>query len=81
LLHFVLAEKSGLKYPKSDLQTLIIPDLELNIFEAIDALTQKNKSKAIRLLKEHLWAGRGAVFIFYDSLANKKYHYCQNRKW
>lgn len=63
LAHFVLAE-SRTEISESDLQTLIIPDLELNIFEAIDALTQKNKSKAIRLLKEHLMGGAEVPYLF-----------------
>ena len=37
-----------------DVETLIKPKLEANIFKIIDALSQKNKKKALRLIQENL---------------------------
>ncbi len=37
-----------------DVETLIKPKLEANIFKIIDALSQKNKKKALRLIQESL---------------------------
>lgn len=63
LAHYVLANKKK-EITSVEIKKLIIPDLELNIFEAIDAIANKNKKKAINLLKEHLKQGAEVPYLF-----------------
>ncbi|MFA5178131.1 MAG: DNA polymerase III subunit delta [Candidatus Paceibacterota bacterium] len=63
LAHYVLANKKK-EITSAEIKKLIIPDLELNIFEAIDAIANKNKKKAINLLKEHLKQGAEVPYLF-----------------
>lgn len=63
LTNFALSENRS-EISESDLKKIVVPDLELNIFDTIDALAQKDKKKAINLLKEHLEQGTEVPYLF-----------------
>lgn len=47
-----------------DVELLIKPEIDLNIFEMVDALGQKNKSKALKLFNQHLKKGEDESYLF-----------------
>jgi len=57
-----------LNYSKSveveNIELLIKPEIDLNIFEMVDALGQKNKSKALRLFNQHIKKGEDESYLF-----------------
>lgn len=63
LANFILSEGRS-EISEGDLKKIVVPDLELNIFDAIDALAQKDKKKAINLFKEHLDQGAEVPYLF-----------------
>lgn len=63
LANFVLAEKRE-EITDADLKKIVIPDLELNIFDTIDAMAAKDKKKAINLFKQHLQEGAEVPYLF-----------------
>ena len=46
-----------------DIELLIKPEFDLNIFKIIDALGQKNKTRALDLLGKHLEKGEDASYL------------------
>ena len=46
-----------------DIELLVRPEIDLNIFEMIDALGYKNKSKALSLFKKHLEKGEDEGYL------------------
>ncbi|MDP2951088.1 MAG: DNA polymerase III subunit delta [bacterium] len=51
------------KIDKESLKTLSFQRGEINIFETIDSLAQKNKKKALSLLQEHLNKGENPLYL------------------
>lgn len=47
-----------------NIEFLIKPEVDLNIFEMVDALGQKNKSKALKLFNQHLKKGEDEFYLF-----------------
>jgi DNA polymerase-3 subunit delta len=62
LSHFVLA-KGKKEITSSDLEKILVPDLELNIFDTIDAIARKDKKQAINLFKKHLQEGAEVPYL------------------
>ncbi|MDD5144581.1 MAG: DNA polymerase III subunit delta [Candidatus Pacebacteria bacterium] len=48
-----------------DIDLLVSPKIDLDIFEAIDAIAQKNRKKAISLMHNHLEKGDSPVYLIY----------------
>jgi len=46
-----------------DVELLIRPEIDLNIFEMVDAIGYKNKSKAIKLFNQHLEQGDNELYL------------------
>lgn len=46
-----------------DVELLIRPEVDLNIFEMVDAIGYKDKSKAIRLFNQHLEQGDNELYL------------------
>jgi len=63
LINYVRAEGRE-EITAADVEKIIIPDLELNIFDTIDAIAAKDKKKAINLFKEHLREGAEVPYLF-----------------
>ena len=63
LANYVLSEKKQ-EITEKDLKKIIIPDLELNIFDTIDAIAAQDKKKAINLFKQHLADGAEVPYLF-----------------
>jgi len=55
--------KSGKKIEAKDIQILVRPKIETDIFKTIDALSQKNKKKALFLIQKHLEKGDSPSYI------------------
>lgn len=62
LAHFVLA-KNKTEITADDLEKILVPDLELNIFDTIDAIAKKDKKSAINLFREHLKDGAEVPYL------------------
>lgn len=56
--------KRGKKIETKDVELLVKPKFEPDIFKAIDAVSQKNKKTALTLLKKHLEAGDSPIYLF-----------------
>ncbi len=63
LSNYVLSEKRN-EITEKDLKAIVVPDLELNIFNTIDAIATKDKKKAINLFKQHLSEGAEVPYLF-----------------
>jgi len=48
---------------KSDVELLVRPRIELDIFKTIDALSLKNKAQALKLLQKHLERGDSPLYL------------------
>jgi DNA polymerase-3 subunit delta len=48
---------------KEDIEALIKPDIENDIFKTIDALASKNKKEALSLLHKHLESGDNPIYL------------------
>jgi len=48
---------------KKDVEEMVRPDYETNIFDTIDAIAQKDKKKAVELLKEHMEKGDSVLYL------------------
>jgi len=55
--------KMGSTVKKEDVELLIRPNIENDIFKTIDALVSKNKSQALSLLHKHLENGDNALYL------------------
>ncbi len=49
---------------KTDINLLVRPQVETDIFKTIDAIARRDKTKAIQLLKEHLKNGDSSFYLF-----------------
>lgn len=47
-----------------DIEKLVRPRVEINIFQTIDAIAQKDKKRALRLIHYHLEKGDSALYLF-----------------
>ncbi len=47
-----------------DVELLVRPEIDLNIFEMVDALGYKNKSRALKLFNQHLKKGENESYLF-----------------
>jgi len=55
--------KNGAVIKKEDIELLVKPKIEIDIFKTIDALAQKNKRQALNLVHKHLDEGDNALYI------------------
>lgn len=55
--------KAGDAIKKEDIALLVRPNIETDIFKTIDALAQKNKIQALRLLQKHLANGEEPLYL------------------
>jgi DNA polymerase-3 subunit delta len=55
--------KSGQIIKKDDVQLLVSPNIEADIFKTIDSLAERNKKQALFLLQKHLQNGENALYI------------------
>lgn len=49
---------------REDVELLVKPKIETDIFETIDAIAAKNKKRALKLLKAHLEKGDSPFYLF-----------------
>lgn len=59
LMHF----KGGQTIKKEDVELMVRPRIENDIFKTIDALAAKNKPQALALLRRHLDGGDNALYL------------------
>lgn len=55
--------KAGAAIKKDDVELLVRPRIELDIFKTIDALAAKNKTQALMLLHKHLDGGEVPLYL------------------
>ena len=55
--------KKGAVIRKEDVELLVKPKIEMDIFKTIDALAQKNKKQALNLVHKHLDAGDNPLYL------------------
>lgn len=55
--------KKGLVIKKDDVELLVRPKVEVDIFKTIDALAQKNKKQALLLMQKHLDNGDDPLYL------------------
>jgi DNA polymerase-3 subunit delta len=55
--------KEGKTIRKEDIGILIKPKIETDIFETIDAISSKNKRKALELIHQHLEKGNSPLYL------------------
>jgi len=60
LAHF----KNGEEIETKDIELLIKPHIEPNIFNTIDAIASKDKKRALKLLRDHLEKGDSPFYLF-----------------
>ena len=48
---------------KENIELLVKPEFDLNIFKMVDALGYKDKDKALKLFKQHLEKGEGESYL------------------
>lgn len=56
-------KKEGGRVSQKDIELLVKPKLESDIFKTIDAIASKNKKIALRLIKEHLEKGDSPLYL------------------
>ena len=56
--------KRGKKVSSADVELLVKSKIDLNIFETIDAISQRNKKLALDLLHKHLEKGDSPLYLF-----------------
>ena len=59
LVSFSQEKKIGLK----DIETLVTPEIEVDVFKTIDAIGQKNKVLALKLIHKHLEKGESPLYL------------------
>ena len=59
----LVSYKNGKKITAKDVQALVHPKIETDIFKTIDAIAVKNKKKALELVKKHLEKGDSPSYI------------------
>jgi DNA polymerase-3 subunit delta len=55
--------KNGKIIKKEDVESLIKPKIETDIFETVDAISSKNKKRALELLHNHLEKGDSPLYL------------------
>jgi len=55
--------RKGQEIQVKDIELLVKPKIEVDIFKTIDALANKNKKKALEFLKEHLEKGDSPLYL------------------
>src|SRR3989344_5472368 len=55
--------RAGAVIKKEDVQLLVTPNIETDIFKTIDALAQKNKKQAMALLQKHIDNGDNPLYL------------------
>jgi len=55
--------KNGQKIQKEDIELLVRPKIETDIFKTIDAISEKKKSQALMLLHQHLEKGDAPLYL------------------
>ena len=55
--------KRGLVIKKEDVELMVAPNIENDIFKTIDALAEKNKTRALQLLHTHIDSGENALYL------------------
>ncbi len=58
-----LASFTKQRIEEKDVEELVNPEIDTNIFNTIDALGQKNKKQALRLVREHLIKGESEGYL------------------
>jgi len=58
-----LVNYSKKEITEEDVKKLVNPNNETNIFDTMDAIAQKNKKKAIDLIKKHIEKGESAIYL------------------
>jgi DNA polymerase III subunit delta len=56
--------KKGQTINSEDIDLMVKSKIDLNIFKTLDALAQKDKKTALKLLHEHLNQGENEIFLF-----------------
>ncbi|MCP6718400.1 MAG: DNA polymerase III subunit delta [Patescibacteria group bacterium] len=56
--------KNGEQIESKDIELLIRPKVESDIFKTIDAIASKDKKRALKLLKNHLKKGDNPLYLF-----------------
>ena len=54
---------AGVEIPASDVDLLVMPKINTDIFKTIDAIAQNNKASALRLLHKHLEKGDAPLYL------------------
>ena len=55
--------KNGQKIKREDVELLVRPKIETDIFKTIDAISEKKKSRALTLLHQHLEKGDAPLYL------------------
>ena len=58
-----LPQNDSVSVASHDVQLLVIPKIETDIFKTIDAIAQNNKTRALLLLREHLAKGDAPLYL------------------
>ena len=59
----LISYQRGNKIEEKDIELLVKPKIETDIFKTIDAIAQKNKRKALTLLHQHLEKGTHPLYL------------------
>ncbi len=60
----LVSYKTNQQINQEDVDLLVKAKMDVNIFKTIDALAQKDKKTALRLLHEHLEQGENEIYLF-----------------
>ena len=63
-LNKLIAYKANQSINEEDIDLLVKAKIDVNIFKTLDALAQRNKKTAFRLLHEHLSQGENEIYLF-----------------
>lgn len=64
LVNFKIAGKGDRSIKNEDIEALVTPRVDPNIFELVDAVAGKNKLKAVATLHRHLGLGADSYYLF-----------------
>ncbi len=59
----LVSYKSGQKIKKEEVELLVRPKIETDIFKTVDAIASKNKKRALELLRAHLRKGDHPLYL------------------
>ena len=60
----LFAHKKGVRIELEDVELLVRPKIETDIFETIDAIASKDKKRALKFIKAHLERGDSPLYLF-----------------